>query len=1712
MNRAQTRSSSRMSNLSRATNVSTAKSSSRINNLLDDFDMRASTPIRIRTTNLLIPKRENQEYETLRQEIFHSMYKNKEDTAALKIQNTFRMYVIKNKMINIINSHKKARNKKIHLFFNLMMLNSTNPRIDRRKIFQEVITHAAYLRKFYRGYKPATNEVYAATGMMAVPPFIKGDTLIKFVYLAYGSRLRSLLEEWHAAACKSRLISKYSKNFKLDKMSMLRFGIYYRTFAIWLNFTRVQRNRKLSTIDIPQWNIFMKGRLRKQRQIQKASDFRRKTIGENAVQALRNVVLSHRHYKKFYDQSIQFDNKKTMKYALSAWIKYLILEQNKSVTMRFVFRRWLQSVQRRKHLIMLSKALTKRHEYYQKRLIVDILSKNRKVSQCLNMYQYLRIMQKPSLALYFVSILRKDIYSEAISHTFTAWIGLVRRRRRWLHFVFMNEVTSEYTPKKRVFLAALRHYASPTLTPICLYSGRFKKESMFMYQKVMNEKVDPSSIYLIVNGDTPDEVKKAASKSKTQNQQREIFFKIWLSQKKNDFSLFMRSTIVHCAKKASITLHETEAMPESVYKQYKKVISYLAGMNIASDSKFKVALQTVSENNKKNLQNRMSCLHRDNLIILAHDSHSDAIDLHDANNEFKNSDEFVKTKKIIEASEKLAKSFQPLVPIDKLGAILEQPNEDQFVFVDGCRSNFKSFKPTIIECHNIIHRELVRSEIGHDVASRFDKLLAGHDVSAAAKNGAHSNSRVDPYSRYKGDNPLPRSRPKTGINDKLSSKFPQRNRKARIIGKVTEKFTMSDLPPVNFNSDNKNEEEEEEADDNLMNDIYTDNMNQFDKSKSIASVFSKNENLLLNSLVSRSQERLIKLKLDKGNHSEEEDNELMQKLIKLKNQNGNDDSDVKFEIDQTLIDGFDKSTMLSLKQVKDVQSPRTAKKYKLFLEILFGRAGKEVNNVQVNKLRQRILSEFKNKKASFAACGINTKNISRPVSGILNEYRRKNDELDISSGRNKKDKNKDNKDKNNNDDNNNNNNNNNPDEEKNEYMQTYNSRRYKFKKKTENDDDEQSKLKDTNRNDSEIDSKREGEENKQKLSGSENEDDKQKNFNSSDSEFREDLNDDDNDKRDQKKPFNDDENDDEIDTGKDDENINDNEFDPAANHKENLEEEEEEIFEEEEEPNKKDGNGNENNNNNNSNASNNNNNNEGNITNNENNENDNINNNKNKEKKISTQRERRRRRSTRRMTTTTPYTSRNKTDLSALAKVDKIAIRLLNEQIPDESGYGLLVDIDPEQMPPLFLKRNESYKMTNNDDSLITGPSYRQRRKIKVTNKLHKRTVPIVIPNKAEMTPNMKLTLLESDNFDKLLYVNGKSQYIASKKKESNYYLPHYNKVVLTESPSVEFDNINKTKAFIENQVVSFQGGKRQQGTYSPNFMNVRIQQGKQRRGVNKPLSSLGIISNTFSSSSLASLNDQQQSTSNSNSNLIPDSKSDNRVISSHVSELTYKIVLALASNQEDAETFEVFYQRAKLTVKKKPSSALSSNLVAVNHQIYESLVEINYDYNKKRNLLFTANNLLALAAKYDVYPPVLIDAIEKAKRLSSLVKNKQKVPNLKLNNNDDDSFNPNYLNTSWMVDIPMDYDYNAVAVQYREDKLNDSQQDLDAIIASTNPSRKKSKRRPKTELLPDRKWDDVLKDYNIGDMMMVTPYVIPEPVVDDVLEEYRKTLKVQMH
>ncbi|OHS92955.1 hypothetical protein TRFO_12139 [Tritrichomonas foetus] len=1575
--RAQTRASSRLLCVSRASNASSSTSSSVLDNLLDDFDLRVSTPTP-QTANLLFPRRENPEYESIHRVIQSRRNVRKIDLSATLIQKTFRMFKIRKEFRKLMHSHHLFRTKNTKIFFYNILLTTINAKVDRRRIFNKLIESSIFSYKYFKGYKPATNEIFAATGLVSIPPCITGEKLAKFVKLMFGAKLRQYLIEWHLAARKLRYLANQQKNFRHDKMSLIRCGNFYACFILWYNYTKLTRNKikDLTTGQVPQWDNFMKNRDYKFDQIQKAHRQRSKILKENSIQALRMLVLQHRRKQFIYEQSVQFNTKKKMKLALAGWVKFLIMQQNKSVTMRFVFRRWLQAVQRRKHAQMLLKAFKERHEYYQKRYMISLLLKNRKVSKCLNMYQYLRIMQKPSLAMYFVSLLRKDPYSEAISHTFSAWISFVRRRRRWMHYVFSNEVATEYTPKKKVILAAFRRRPPPPITPICLYSGRFKKESVIMYHDVMNEQVDPAQIYLVVNGDTPEDIKQKAQSTRTQSQQRKIFFKLWLTQK-NDMSLFMRTSIVYCAKKQSQNQKDSETPAEQCFRQYKKVIAFLAEMNLASDGKFTAAQNTIIENNKRNLQNRKACIHRDNLIILAHDSHNDAVDLHSANDTFKADASFVQTQQIVEASESLVKSFQPLIPLTQLGHILEQPNENKFVWVLGCSSKLVNFRPTIHECHLIIHNDMVRSEIGHDVASRFDRLLAGRDVSASnSRNRAHSNSRVDAFSRFKGDEP-PKSRPSTGFNEKLSSKFPLKNRKGQVMGKETGEFNMPNAPT----------EEEDTLDSMLMSESLSMVGNTssmfYNGLGSLSSLMQNASMNIFNSMADKSNEFILnnineEIRINQMEKIQEEKREIIKPKRKVVKQVEEKPMEAT-EIDYTLVDGFDKATMLSLKQARDVQSPKASKKYKLFLEILFGRAGKDANNAQISALRRKIITEYRMRKPSLASNGIATKGSTRPITALLESYRRESTRDYSSESTCRKDQ-RPQKEKSKMT----------PEEQPNEYIQTYNAHR--FRKIT-------------------PEPKKKNEEPKKHsfFSGSGSDSDS----------FREDLMDDDN--RGQNIIT-------DVDVGPtkhEDEVFEDVDIDPAA---------EPEIpyfpFLQ------------------------------------------------------------------RKYSTSTPYTSLSIKDTGALGKVNKIAIGYLRDQIKDENGEGLLVDVDPIPMPSLDLGPilNGQNHFNMDDEGLRHRPGYRQRGKIKPPNKRNKRTVPIIIPNRRELSPEMKKTLIEDDSFSKMYFTEGQTKYVRGKKSP---VIPYYPPFKLVEEP--DEGDISKSNGFVEGQLVSFKGGGRQQGRESPNFTPVRIKTGNQRK-LTKPLVSKNSGSMTVPSTPIVD-------GTRSKSQMGSGKKGSNNTVKNVVTDF----INTLAADSEVSDQFDDFRERVRLSKAQTPSHNFDQQ-DDNNKNLFDSIQLIITNYGHSHNFYEAADALVKLSKRYIVLAPVLFEAVDVANKSRKDVQRKEMkrtktIESLKTEPSNS-GFSSNFLEMSWMADNACSY--KAVAIQYKEE--SDESKPLEAIVANTEPSKKTQRKMPTYEIPKTKGWDDVIKDYSISEMLLVTPYIIPEQVVDSVVNAYRKTRKPQKH
>ena len=1607
---------------SRASRVSTA---SGIRNLLDEFDCKTARPPE-KTATLLFPPEHDPQYEALVKTIAGRRTLRPVDYEAIKIQKTWRMYRIKRHYAPFLRAFRANRLADKRRLFRILLLNSLISRVDRREYYKDVQSGMGFSPTVCRGHVQVPNEVFAATGMMAVPTFMDPEKLVKFTRLCNRSVIARLFDAWRIRSRISHDIQKAQMDGNFEAASLKMFKGVFVCFQMWRRFVQfkkpVRRWRDPIRVQVPHWKNFeaINGELKRQQA--KATALRTKNIQENALQALRFLVHNRKQMAHMKAQQEKYSIRRTMRNALNKWIQYVVLEQNKVVSSRFFFRKWLQRTQRRKHLIMLEKKLSQRHQYWIRRQIMAVFYKNWKVQPILSTFSYLKIHQKPSLALYFIAILRKDVGSMALCHSLRAWIDYVRRKRRWELFVFKNQEMTEYVPLKRRVLAGFRRHPVPTVLPVSLYSDYFKTDSMQAYTQVMSDSLKTDTIFLLVSGDAPASMKPPTNSK----EQRKSFFKMWLQQPK-DVSLFMRAAIVYVAKRKTQKLSETDRISERCYLQYKKAIAYLAEMNLASDGKFAAVRRTININNKRSLGNRQRCAHRDNLLLLAEYSHDDAVVLHDTRPLFRPEDQMKIFEKIQRATEDLIQSFEPLVPLSALGSILEQPNVRAFAEVRGCRANLLSFTQTIHDTHADIDHDLIRSALDHDTSMKFDRFLTKNEKAGNTHGGARTNLRSDPFNKNRRYVPA-RPRPMTGLSNRLLESFPLMSRKPRVIAHSSHGERGTSVANVGRRSEMSSSDAKIDLSEGKSSDVIF-----FSGLRSFTSLLSSASKQVFN-LESDDVEPLLE---------DDEDRLMTETQREKENMERRDAPSIEStEIDASLVEGFDKNIMLSLKQAQEIASPRTAKKYKIFLEILFGRNARDQNNAFITNLRNKILEEYNNRKGSLSACGVVTSGLVRPVSNLVEEYRtehimRKKDdeELELEQMLNQP------------------NQKNGPEDEKMIEVK-YNARRFRpphKKRRRHHHHDDQEELSDsdediTSSSQTKSQSRRGGTGDKNRQSNTSNTRGTSQGSatgskagkssgtsggggdrgrrgrrksrasgdlgsgsgsyydesyeSSSDDSFREDLMDDDRPRRRiaTEDGFKTDEQSDEI---------ADTDFDAAA-----VED----------------------------------------------------------ARRVEAEKERER------LVRSTPYAA-NKADKSVFGRVNKVVFKILQRNIREESRIGALVDVDQDGMAPFELSIPEhgaNVRRGLNTGS-SKGPSYRTRNWQALQLKKHKRLGPMVITSKHEVTKDMRDAITESKPFARITYSSNAST--PRPMKEFDVYTPYMPAYKLDLKGQEDFTGLHFPDA---SQVVSFRSGSRQQGTETSNFTSVRITSGK-NRSITRPIATPLKKPDTS----------QRPATQ----------LAKHRAGFARVKNVVGELIRMMAAS-DDRDVFEAFRLKAKLAKKKYTRVGGSDNDHGrlATTEFYSRLQSIYINYVNKKSLRDTVTYLIKLAKSFEQFIPLLNNVIEEVVQEEVAQKRRTNQPRLTK-----DTFKPDmaahYVDLSWMTEGPLRY--NAIAVQYNEETLN-RPTDIDAIISRTEPSAPRTpSRQSRLEYEERPGWDDVIRDYDLNEMMLCTPYVVPESQVDAVIASY---------
>lgn len=926
-------------------------------------------------TDILCPKNVNYEYRRLFNAVVNHGRNSGEDSAALKIQCTWRMHVARQFYKRILRGVRAARRARQRPYFVAMMLNARICGEKRNVIFETQVRPSLFLSTFSRGYYRASFRSYAVTEQMLLPMYIGDDRLARFVKTCWRSKLSSILLEW-------RLLAKTMKRdraafvpFKKDAASAVAFGPQWKLFHVWARFVKERRHKEVAEkSNVPLWTIHKRIVEQRRRWAEQADRARVRSLQISGVRALLQSMRARKRNRAAREFADEYRKRMAMKYALSAWAHYVVNECSEVNTKRAVIRRWFGGIQRNLHLGRLLKMFEQRHEIYQKRGVMQVLAKNRQISRVVTSYSYAKIQEKHCLALWLVAELQNDNDQAPFYYAMNAWVQYYRRRKMWSKFIFANINTTYYEPAKKKALAGLRKSTKrPLEMKVSMASKEFAQNTMNMYQTVMTTNPKDQRVFLLLTGTEGRDVKTQVENASTEYQQREVFFTAWKATPKES-SLMMRLAIINAAKRRAINRRKAMSLAEKTAYGFQRAVKFWQMYNIGSQPKLNAVLQTITTNNKRALQNRMMCLARDRMLVNAHTSHSKAVDVHDDNPIFTVNDVVRLYARIAHENEELSEKYIPLINVTTVGSVLEQPDDHTFGQVLGLKTKVPRRAWRLGQVREGFRDLMAKSVLTEANHIQFERLLSGVQVAAGLQGTVRTFLNSIPY-RVARVKPGP-VKPATGFNDGLLYLFPLKWGRPAAFGKKVRRPTLSAF------QDEVEEEDEETP-------LFLQSVSR----ESMSSVLSYNSTKPISLLVgsfasfmSGSNQALLSSENESTSNLIPEPQEAQTQAGGTTSRTADGWDNMSPSGSSYFGEAYDRNTMQSLGRAGPVQDPEVMSKYEIFLEILFGKYSRDVNTVAMNNLRERLAAEFRSHAVAAPTTGMNLQEEPINIGNLLDMY------------------------------------------------------------------------------------------------------------------------------------------------------------------------------------------------------------------------------------------------------------------------------------------------------------------------------------------------------------------------------------------------------------------------------------------------------------------------------------------------------------------------------------------------------------------------------------------------------------------------------------------------------------------------------------------------------------------------------------------------------
>ena len=977
---------------------------------MDMFDSTRRAPMRT-VDELLYPSHVNYEYRRIRNSVIYHGKLSKEDNAATVIQKTYRMFSTRRLFLIYLKQYRRFKLNAIRPYFIALLLNSHVSSVNRREMYESQLSRALFIPRTFKNYTHPPFNVFTITGQTLVHQDIDDRSLCRLVKATYSPLVGKLFNHWRSIARQSKTKNMMFAKGKFDFLKRKLFRYEYICFMLWFRYVKLKKEGSVEAKEfIPDWQNYMNIVDEKNKINQKADNVRASKIKKTAIKALLKLVKTRRQERLALNDAYHIRMKKNMHLALQAWVVFIEKQKTKTNTTQIIFRKWFGHIQTKKHLKFLLKVFGPRHEIFIKRRCFSVFSKYRKISQIQNVYTYSKIQTKPSLALFAIASLQNDDNKSSFYLAMHAWASFIRRRRKWHNFVFQNVKTTDYDAMKRKVLAAFRRKKAPLQIPISFTSGKFRSETLYLYEYVMKSDNKNDKIFLVTDD---EKAKEAVRNASSYTELRNIFFDAW-KQMKFDSSLLIRISLIHMMHMRAKHAKEAMGEDENAKDSFQKAMTFLKSYNLASEGKFNVLQRVIAENDKRAILNRSKCVIRDNLIVMAHMSHHDAQKLNNINSQFTVNDTAKLLAQIQQLTNELQNSYTPLIDITSMGSVLEQQNTYSFTKVSGCKKVIPKFRVDLKKIRNHFGRIMNRAQISATNQIHFDKLISGR-LHETGLNTARYYQNIDHY-----QNPSIKSKqlPYTGVNRILLEAFPLKQKNS--ISYKSDKYYPR------LNSLNGDEDEIIQLR-SMENDALRSSVLTLQKSRESMFFNTVNSfmNLAASSLFSsnlQSSSSINFKEIEEVKETENDKPELTEEEEDINDNNTNAEnlieyiSDYEYE-EQEILDSkgeprpiyvkkkihkrkpgqklrelketFDDVTTKGITKAAPLNSPRTQEKFNIFMDILFGKKAHDSSMPPLSNLKQKILTELDRQKheATIPGIMIDQKDV-RPLEQLFAAYRR----------------------------------------------------------------------------------------------------------------------------------------------------------------------------------------------------------------------------------------------------------------------------------------------------------------------------------------------------------------------------------------------------------------------------------------------------------------------------------------------------------------------------------------------------------------------------------------------------------------------------------------------------------------------------------------------------------------------------------------------------